>query len=93
MALAIRVMKNSVPERRTDGKPPPRVGAVVLLPNGRVETACRGELREGDHAEFTLAAHALNERKAQRVLKRVVAGGLIRPVGKGPATQYIVNPP
>jgi ATP-dependent DNA helicase RecG len=30
------------------------VGAVLLKSDGTVETAHRGELREGDHAEFTL---------------------------------------
>lgn len=36
------------------GKPPPLVGAVVLLRDGRVITAHRAELRNGDHAEYTL---------------------------------------
>ena len=32
----------------------PLVGAVLVRPDGSVDTASRGELREGDHAEFTL---------------------------------------
>lgn len=54
MQMAIDVMNKSVNEPREDGKVPPKVGAVLLFPDGRVETAFRGELREGDHAEFTL---------------------------------------
>ena len=54
MELAIEVMRQSVPEPRADGKASPRVGAVLVKPDGTVETACRGELRHGDHAEFTL---------------------------------------
>jgi len=54
MEKAIEVMRLSVPERRADGKPNPLVGAVLVRPNGSVETAARGELREGNHAEFTL---------------------------------------
>jgi len=30
------------------------VGAVLVKPDGTVETACRGEIRQGDHAEYTL---------------------------------------
>jgi ATP-dependent DNA helicase RecG len=30
------------------------VGAVLVRPDGTIETAARGELREGNHAEFTL---------------------------------------
>jgi ATP-dependent DNA helicase RecG len=41
-------------EPRGDGKASPRVGAVLVKPDGTIETACRGELRHGDHAEFTL---------------------------------------
>ncbi len=48
------VMRLSIAERRTDGKPNPLVGAVLVRPDGSVETAARGELREGNHAEFTL---------------------------------------
>lgn len=54
MEKAIEVMRLSVAERRTDGKPNPLVGAVLVKPDGSIETAARGELREGNHAEFTL---------------------------------------
>lgn len=54
MELAIEMMRRSVSEPRTDGKATPRVGAVLVKPDGKVETAYRGELRDGDHAEFTL---------------------------------------
>jgi len=54
MEQAIEVMRQSVPEPRADGKASPKVGAVLYKYDGTVETACRGELRHGDHAEFTL---------------------------------------
>lgn len=54
MEMAIEVMRQSVPEPRKDGKASPKVGAVLVKPDGKVETAYRGELRHGDHAEFTL---------------------------------------
>jgi ATP-dependent DNA helicase RecG len=54
MELAIEVMRRSVPEHRPDGSPSPSVGAVIVRPDGSVETAARGELRDGNHAEFIL---------------------------------------
>src|SRR5258705_4823756 len=54
MQLAVNVMRQSVRELRSDGKASPRGGAVLFKPDGRIERGCRGELREGDHAEFTL---------------------------------------
>jgi ATP-dependent DNA helicase RecG len=54
MEKAIEVMKQSLHEPRQDGKPPPKVGAVLWKPDGTVDTAFRGELRHGDHAEYTL---------------------------------------
>lgn len=60
MMKAIEVMLQSVDEPRQDGKPSPKVGAVLLVPSenaagrNRFLTAFRGELRQGDHAEFTL---------------------------------------
>lgn len=54
MEKAIEVMRQSVAEPRTDGKASPLVGAVLWKPDGIVETACRGELRNGDHAEYAL---------------------------------------
>lgn len=54
MEKAIAVMKQSINEPRADKKASPLVGAVLWKPDDSVETAHRGELREGDHAEFTL---------------------------------------
>ena len=54
MQESIKVMRESISESRNDAKPTPFVGAVVVFPNGKYDTACRGELREGDHAEYTL---------------------------------------
>lgn len=59
MRIAIDVMNKSVNEPRADGKVPPKVGAVLLFPDGQIETAYRGELREGDHAEYTLIERKL----------------------------------
>jgi len=53
MKLAVEVMRNSIPERRKK-EPSPYVGAVLVFPDGTVETAYRGEFREGDHAEYTV---------------------------------------
>jgi ATP-dependent DNA helicase RecG len=54
MQKAIEAMKKSISEPRDDGNVSPKVGAVLWKPDGTVETASRGELRHGDHAEFTL---------------------------------------
>jgi ATP-dependent DNA helicase RecG len=54
MEQAIEVMRQSVAEPRKDGKASPLVGVVLWKPDGTVETAYRGELRDGDHAEYTL---------------------------------------
>jgi len=54
MEKAIDMMRQSIHEPRQDGKVSPKVGAVLVKQDGTVETACRGELRYGDHAEFTL---------------------------------------
>lgn len=59
MELAIEEMRKSKNEPRPDGKVPPKVGAVILFPDGRVEKAYRGELRDGDHAEYTLIERKL----------------------------------
>ena len=54
MELAVATMRQSVPEHRPDGTPSPKVGAVLVRPDGSTVMAARGELREGDHAEYTL---------------------------------------
>lgn len=53
MELAVDVMNQSTQEPRVDGKASPLVGA-VLWNAGTTDTASRSELRDGDHAEFTL---------------------------------------
>jgi ATP-dependent DNA helicase RecG len=62
MKLAVEEMGKSVPEPRKDGKLTPKVGAVLVLPTGEVVTAHRGELRNGDHAEFTLLERKCRDR-------------------------------
>lgn len=54
MERAIEAMRQSISEARKDGKASPSVGVVLCLPDGKIETSHRGELRSGDHAEFTL---------------------------------------
>jgi ATP-dependent DNA helicase RecG len=54
MEKAVEVMLESKHEKRTDGTPSPKVGAVLVRPDGTIETASRGELRDGNHAEYTL---------------------------------------
>ena len=63
MELAIEVMRKSVSEPRKDDKASPKVGAVLVKPDGTVETACRGELRYGDHAEFTILERKNRDKK------------------------------
>ena len=63
MEQAIEVMRGSVHEPRTDGKASPMVGAVLRKRDGTVETACRGELRYGDHAEYTLLERKNRDQK------------------------------
>ena len=75
MQMAIDVMRKSIAEPRTDGKVNPKVGAVLLFPDGTVEKAHRGELRDGDHAEFTLI-----ERKcADKDLKDAILFATLEP--------------
>lgn len=53
MEMAIQIMNKSIQEPRQD-KVSPKVGALLIKPDGTEESAFRGELRHGDHAEFTL---------------------------------------
>jgi len=62
MKLAVETMRSSTNENRTD-KTSPLVGAVIVLPDGSIETACRGELADGDHAEYTLLERKLKDHK------------------------------
>jgi ATP-dependent DNA helicase RecG len=63
MELAIAEMNKSKNEPRPDGKVPPKVGAVLVFADGKVIQAHRGELREGDHAEFSLLERKLGHKK------------------------------
>lgn len=63
MELAIAEMNKSKNEPRPDGKVPPKVGAVLVFPDGKVVQAHRGELREGDHAVFSLLERKLGHEK------------------------------
>jgi ATP-dependent DNA helicase RecG len=65
MELSVEVMKSSIQERREDEKPSPFVGAVMVREDKSVVTAYRGELREGDHAEFTLLERKCRSEKVE----------------------------
>lgn len=66
MQLTIEAMINSVDENRNDDKINPKVAALIVFPNGEYITACRGELREGNHAEFTLLERKLISRDCSK---------------------------
>ena len=48
---SIEISKNCIDE---DEEPHPKVGAVLIKDDKIIETAYRGELAPGDHAEYTL---------------------------------------
>ena len=92
MLLAIEEMNKSINEPRPDGKVPPKVGAVILFPNGRIEKAYRGELREGDHAEYTLIERKLaNENLAGCVLFTTLEPCVSRNDPKVPCSKRTTN--
>jgi ATP-dependent DNA helicase RecG len=92
MEKAIEVMRLSVAEKRTDGKPSPLVGAVLVRPDGSVETAARGELREGNHAEFTLLERkCVGEKLDGSVLFATLEPCLNRDVPKRGCARHIVS--
>jgi len=63
MEKTVEAMRRSMTERRTDGKSNPMVGALLWKPDGTIQTACRGELRDGDHAEFTILERMNRDKK------------------------------
>lgn len=74
MEMAVGVMKKSVHEPRKD-KACPFVGAVLIKPDGSVDTAFRGEYRYGDHAEFTL----LDRKKRNEILDGSILFATLEP--------------
>src|SRR5437660_7205862 len=63
MEMAVEVMRTSIHEPRDDRKANPMVGAVLRKGDGTVETGCRCELRDGDHAEYTLLERKNRDKK------------------------------
>jgi ATP-dependent DNA helicase RecG len=81
MAIAIEEMKKSVPDNgRDDNKINPKVGAVLATRNGEIiGTAHRGELRDGDHAEFTV----LERKNRDKNLTDMVVYATLEPCAPG----------
>jgi ATP-dependent DNA helicase RecG len=77
MEKAVEVMKASVREQRADDTITPKVGAVLWKPDGTIVSACRGELREGDHAEYTL----IERKNGQENLGDCVLFATLEPCG------------
>lgn len=92
MELAIEEMRKSKNEPRPDGKVPPKVGAVLVFPEGRVVKAYRGELRDGDHAEFGLMERKLaNENLEECVLYTTLEPCVKRNPPKVPCCRRTTN--
>ena len=79
MERAIHVMHQSESDSRTDGQSSPLVGAVLWEPDGNLESACRGEFRDGDHAEYTL----LERKKRASRLDDAVLFATLEPCAPG----------
>lgn len=85
-------MQLSVAEKRPDGKPNPLVGAVLVRPDGSIATGARGELREGNHAEFTLLERkCLGEKLDGSVLFTTLEPCLNRNQPKRGCARHIVS--
>jgi pyrimidine deaminase RibD-like protein len=87
---AIAASEKSKPE---EGKPtpPPRVGAAILFPDGEIVSASRGELGEGDHAEFTLLEKKLKGRDLSGcILATTLEPCTCRSPGKTPCCDRII---
>ncbi len=86
MEQAIEEMRNSISDPREDGKISPRVGAVLAhvgdkppSSGPRVIAAHRGELRLGDHAEFTI----LERKNRDRALDDCILFATLEPCAPG----------
>jgi ATP-dependent DNA helicase RecG len=79
MEKAVEAMKQSIREPRDDGNETPKVGAALWKPDGSIETAYRGELRNGDHAEFTL----LERKNRPNVLDGCILFATLEPCAPG----------
>ncbi|MDR0865438.1 MAG: hypothetical protein LBO74_10980 [Candidatus Symbiothrix sp.] len=78
MELTVQLMHDSIPEHidRAD----PKVGAVLAKEDGTlINTAYRGELRQGDHAEFTL----LERKHRPDLLEGMVIYATLEPCAPG----------
>lgn len=79
MERAIEAMRCSIHEPRDDGRANPLVGAVLWKPDGTIEAACRGEIRDGDHAEYTL----LERKNRDTVLDGSILFATLEPCAPG----------
>ena len=79
MKKAVAAMKQSISEPRVDGTVTPKVGAALWKPDGTIETASRGELRYGDHAEFTL----LERKNRENALDGCILFATLEPCAPG----------
>ncbi|MEI7423584.1 MAG: ATP-binding protein [Prolixibacteraceae bacterium] len=81
MELAVEEMRKSIPDpNRDDNKPNPKVGAVIATKEGiLLSTSHRGELRIGDHAEFT----AIERKKRGEKLDGNVVYATLEPCAPG----------
>ncbi len=78
MELAVQLMHDSIPEH--EDRSDPKVGAVLAKEDGTlVNYAFRGELRQGDHAEFTV----LERKHRPDLLQGMVIYATLEPCAPG----------
>src|ERR1035438_5684519 len=70
---------------------PPKVGAAILFPDGRIESAARGQNKPGEHAEYTLFEMLKGQDLAGCVLATTLEPCTKRGVGKIPCCDRILQ--
>jgi len=90
MELAIEIAKKSKPE--SDNRIHPKVGVVIVKNAEVLARSCRGELCEGEHAEYTVLERKLKDRDLTgSILYTTLEPCTTRKHPKIPCTKWIVK--
>ncbi len=91
MKLAIELSQNCISENAAEGKTSPKVGAVLVRNGEIIGSAYRGEMRLGEHAEYTLLERKLrDEDLSNSTLFTTLEPCTLRGRGKIPCADRII---